>query len=289
MDIWILYRQRFIRFGNYLKSYIDKTNYTSKVFDLDRFKIENNNLYYDNDIVSLPDLPKVAFIRGRHKTLTQYLENNGVRVINSTYTIEVSRDKLKTYNVAKSLSINQPLTQQLEAKSYNHYKKIYKDKFIIKSRYGQKGNNVHLITDDNSYKETINNISNLNNYIVQQYIESSYGVDLRCYVVGNEIVAYVQRNNATNFMSNKNKGGSMYEIKDIDKHLGNSADIQKFKDNVLAISKAIKADIVAIDFLYNHNEMLLCEVNTSAGYSALDYNYIIDKYINHITKIVDKQ
>lgn len=116
----------------------------------------------------------------------------------------------------------------------------------------------------------------------QEFIESSYGRDLRLQVVGNQVVAAVKRTSENDFRANVTSGGSMtvYEPSTYEKALA------------VAATKAIGADFAGVDLLFGQTGPLICEINSNAHirnlYDATNTN-AADAIMDHILTKTTKQ
>ena len=115
-------------------------------------------------------------------------------------------------------------------------------------------------------------------FIVQEFIEESYGKDLRMYIVGDKIIGAIKRENTSgDFRANVELGGkaSAYNYSEKEAKLA------------LKTKKELKLDFCGVDILFGKdNEPILCEVNSNAYFvsfnKALNVNvadYILS-YIN---------
>ena len=97
MDLWILYNISFKEnMPNPATRMYDeaiKNKINSKLLFYDLLKEENGLLYYDNELMN--ELPKIALLRGNDTKVSKMLENKGIKVINSTFTIDNCIDKNK--------------------------------------------------------------------------------------------------------------------------------------------------------------------------------------------------
>src|SRR5699024_245566 len=80
--------------------------------------------------------------------------------------------------------------------------------FIIKEAFGSFGEQVYLIKNE---KELINRLDALKNrpFLVQQFIASSFGQDIRLQVIGDEVVTAMKRTALDDFRANVTAGGTM--------------------------------------------------------------------------------
>ena len=125
--------------------------------------------------------------------LAQYLELLGYRLFNSAKAIELCDNKALTHLYLSQYNISMPKTfispkvfegTQLSELDYlPEIENEFDYPFVLKECFGSFGQGVSLITNQT---ECINQILQLGStpFIIQEFIESSYGRDIRIQVVG---------------------------------------------------------------------------------------------------------
>ena len=280
MDLWILYTISFKENqpnpATRMYDEAIKNNIDSKLMYYELLKEENNNLYYDNILIT--DFPKIALLRGNDTNVSKILEKRGIKVINSTFTINNCVDKLKTHEFVKRLNINQILTYQLNDINYEKAVSLVGLPFILKYRFGKQGMNIYIINNIEEFNEVIINI-NPSDYLLQEYIKNTYGKDVRVFIIGNDVIGACMRVNNSDFKSNLAQGGLSYhyEIDDI------------IKNNSLKLAKELKGDIISVDYVFGDNGLLFCEANTNPGFASFNYlgypiRELFMKYIKKLLK-----
>ena len=226
--------------------------------------ISNSNalqLNYDNKL----DIKDFILFWDKDVKLAKILEDRGHRVINSSNAISLCDDKSKTYITLLKNNIRQPMTiisplifygtldLDIEFIDFSIVKLGFP--MIVKECFGSFGEQVYLV---NSKEELISLIKNLGTkpFILQEFIKTSYGKDIRVEVVGNEVVATVFRQNDQNdFRANITNGAKAI------KYTPNSKQI----DIALKACKCLGLDFGGVDILFGENdEPILCEVNSNA-------------------------
>ena len=97
-------------------------------------------------------------------------------------------------------------------------------------------------------------------YIIQEYIFSSKGRDIRLEVVGDQVIAAMQRSNPMDFRANITNGGSMQPY---------NPTKEQVKMAVTAC-KVLGLDFAGVDILFGPGDKpLLCEVNSNAHFKNL--------------------
>ncbi len=229
-------------------------------------------ILYNNREVTPP-----SFVLMRHydTRLSYTFEEIGVRVFNSTTSMNLSRDKFLTH--LKLNGCNIPTPQTLLGCTYNEAVDKLSLPFVFKSTMGSKGEEVYLISNENEFNDAATTHPN---YIVQSYITSSYGRDIRVWVVGDIAVAATLRQNNSSFKSNIAQGGTATGI-ELTETLSNLA---------VNSCKALDIELAGVDILLgDNNGFLVCEINGNAGFRAFSIfddqvdipNYIF-KYIAQV-------
>ena len=262
-DLWILYSISFKEdMPNPATRMLDeafKNCINAKLMFYDLFQEKDNKIYYDSKEIS--DLPKLVLLRGNDIKVCEIFEKRGIKIINSSYTIINCCDKLKTHNIANNLGINQIKTIHSTTIKYDEIVNNLGLPFILKYRFGKQGNNIYVINNEKEYNDILKTI-NLDEYIIQEFIKTSYGKDVRVFIVGDKVIGACERKNESGFMSNLAQGGLSYHFELND----------KIKEQSLRLSKELKGDIISVDYIFgDNNELLFCEANTNPGFASFNY------------------
>ena len=262
MDLWILYNISFMEEqpnpATRMYDEAIKNNIESKLMYYQLLKEKDNILYYDNEIVT--ELPKIALLRGNDMNVSSMLEKRGIKVINSTYTIDNCVDKLKTHNMCSKLNIKQIKTYHFNNLSFAESVKLVGLPFILKYRFGKQGMNIYIINNIDEYNCILKEI-NPEDYLLQEYIKTTYGKDVRVFIVGDKVVGACKRENNSDFKSNLAQGGLSY----------NYELTEALKNNSLKLKRELKGDIISVDYVFGDNELLFCEANTNPGFASFNY------------------
>src|SRR5690625_2174137 len=258
-------------------------------------------IYKNNELLSYLSTEKLEIVKFFEQKLPDYvvftdkdiylakqLELLGIRVFNSSETIEISDDKIKTYQLLASENITIPKTI-IAPKAYsnngridqNYIQKIINTMdfpFVLKEAFGSFGEQVYLIHDEIELLHLMEKLQG-KPYVFQEFIKSSYGVDLRLQVVGNEVVAAMKRTSDHDFRANVTSGGKMK------KYVPTKVE----KEVAIKAAEALGADFAGVDLLFGQNgEPIVCEVNSNAhirnllegtGINVADYmiDYIMEE------------
>ena len=204
-------------------------------------------LFYDKDI-----------------KLAKQLEDKGYRLFNNSEAIEICDDKFLTYiklknTVRKPYTIPSPfLFYDDLSNDLDFIKKCEKEinyPMIVKETKGSFGMQVYKADNQNEFIAYIKKIGT-KPFIVQEYIKETFGRDVRIQIVGEKVVAAINRVNETgDFRANLSNGGVAYPY------------ISNEKENQMAINvaKEIGVDFAGVDILFGKNdEPVFCEINSNA-------------------------
>ena len=272
MKAWLITNKYYISdsFLNLKKQLVDAAN--KKGIEL----IEYNNVdivkYIFNSNYVKPDF---VLFWDKDIKLASLLESDGIKVFNSSESIRLCDDKSLTYLKLKNKGIKQPKTFFSPLLYYHNLSEnndilnfIINElglPFVFKECFGSFGKQVSLV---NSKSELIEKIKNVDTwpYIMQEFVNSSFGKDLRIYVVGDSVVASMKRENISgDFRANIEVGsrGTIYNASDEQKKL------------VKKIVKELGLSFGGIDLLFGKdNEPIFCEANSN-------------DYFNEITKVTN--
>src|SRR5690625_833080 len=242
-----------------------------------------------DDFDSLPDF---VIFTDKDIYLAKQLELLGIRVFNSAKAIEISDDKISTY---QELAIRKlPIPKTIIApKIFGYHDQInlnftkqvlntFSFPFIMKEAYGSFGEQVYLIHNEVEMNKKIRELAG-KPFVFQEFISSSYGKDMRLQVVGKQVVASMIRKSADDFRANITAGGSMEVYEPTKEEV----------DLAVAATQAIGADFAGVDLLFGPNgKPIICEVNSNAhilnlfdctNINVADFmiNYIIEEFSDH--------
>ena len=253
--------------------------------------LEYNNVDIVKVIVSVDyDKPDFVLFWDKDVKLASLLESDGIKVFNSSESIRLCDDKSLTYLKLRNKGIKQPKTFFSPLLYYhnmaenNEILDFIIDElglpFVFKECFGSFGKQVSLVSSKNELIEKIKNVDTWP-YIMQEFIASSFGKDLRLYVVGDNVIASMKRENTSgDFRANIEVGsiGTTYEPSDNQKELA------------LKVVKELKLSFAGIDILFGKDgEPVFCEANSNAYFNEINKvanirveDYIFDYIVKNI-------
>lgn len=194
-------------------------------------------------------------------TLCRMLEGLGIKVFNSSQAIAACDNKGLTHAILNPTGIKMPKTiiapLAFKREDMTEVVKSAAEKLgfpmIIKESYGSFGYQVFRAHDLYDAVEIANAISP-NPMIFQEYIIESYGRDVRLNVVGDKVVAAMERYNDSDFRANVTNGGKMNPY----------SPSKEECDIAVKACRALGLDFAGVDLLFGKYGPLLCEVNSNA-------------------------
>ena len=221
----------------------------------------------DFEGVSLPDF---VLFWDKDIYLAKRLEAKGLRLFNSATAVEICDNKILT---ALSLNgvVRTPKTV-IAPKTFegiNYCKKDFLKKaaailglpLVIKEAYGSFGKQVYLATSYEEVESIVNGLG-CKEFLMQEYVQSSHGRDVRVNVVGGKVVSAMLRYNKNDFRSNISNGGYAQPISLTDKQT----------EVAIKACKAIGLDFAGVDILFGEDgEPIVCEVNSNPHFES-SYN-----------------
>lgn len=292
---WIIYNghlpiKRFLEHAEWFQEAAQKKGIETKIY-------KNNELItlltgQSLDILREDQtrLPDFAIFNDKDIYLAKQLELLGVRVFNSARAIEISDDKIATYQTIapKGLPIPKtmiaPKTFNVSAPIDTTYVKLVIDTLgfpmIIKEAFGSFGEQVYLVHDQDEMIEKMIELTG-KPYVFQEFISSSYGRDIRIQVVGDEVVASMYRETPGDFRATAAGTRTAYTPTAEEAELA------------IRATKVIGADYAGVDLLFGpEGERIVCEVNSNALLSKLYAATKIDiaeRIIDYIIKTLARE
>ncbi|PCJ99354.1 MAG: RimK family alpha-L-glutamate ligase [Zetaproteobacteria bacterium] len=180
----------------------------------------------------------------------------------TSYALKLGRDKLRC--TQRLLQENVPFPTTGFAYSKEDFANIIKTvggvPLVIKLIEGTEGVGVFLADDMKHAVNLLKTFKKLSTpLIVQKFIEESSGSDIRAFVIGNEIVASMERKSSDgDFRANIALGGQS-------KVVTLSTEEQKI---VLKATAAIGINIAGVDLIRSNSGPLVIEINTSPNFGG---------------------
>ena len=281
-----------------------------------RYGIQLEVLFYDAPGVipeGAPDWkPDFVLMRGYNIALSCMYETQGVRVINSSASMILCRDKYRSTLALADAGVPVPRTSAPGELPWNgvfpEYGRVTEAlglksaspaPFIMKLNFGSKGENVFLIESSEQYKMAVEacrlerkrrleglsaGISEFGESedeilqgcmpVFQEYVASSRGRDLRVWVTGGEVAGHVLRFNEHSFKSNFAAGGNYRQV----------PLPERAASVAVAAARAAGLFFTGVDLLFDGDGgFKVCEINGNAGFRTASAD-IPDALFRNLTK-----
>ena len=173
-----------------------------------------------------------------------------------------------------------PMTFDKEYKDYTFLLQVEGNigyPMIIKENKGSFGEQVYMV---NNYYEAVEKIKNIGHheFIMQEYVESSKGKDVRIHVVGGKVVTAMERVNENDFRANITNGGSMKKY----------APTKEQEEMAVKVCEKLKLDFAGVDIMFGkEGEPILCEANSNAHFKNI-YDCTKVNVADEIMKFIKK-
>lgn len=225
------------------------------------------SIQYKSHILEEVDaiIPRIGANRTFYGTaILRQFETMGKYSINSSLAITRSRDKLRSQQLLVMKGVNMPATGFAHAASdiNDLIDLVGGPPLIIKLIEGTQGVGVVLAETRKAAKSVAQTLRGLNaNIILQEYIAESKGADIRCFVVGDRVVASMQRVAAPGeFRANLHRGGTAEMIR-----------ITKTeREAAIKAAKIMGLGMAGVDFIRSKRGPLILEINSSPGLEGIE-------------------
>jgi ribosomal protein S6--L-glutamate ligase len=209
----------------------------------------------------------------------------GVFCVNDSVAITRARDKLRSLQLLSKKGIGMPITGF--AHSLDEIQDLIKMAggvpLVIKFLEGTQGIGVVLVETAKAARSVIEAFLGLKvNIMVQEYIKESAGADVRCFVVGDKVVAAMKRQSESpeEFRSNLHRGGMASEIEITEEE----------RSMAIRAAHIIGLNVAGVDIVRSNRGPLIIEVNASPGLEGIekatgkDVAGAIIEFIEHSTE-----
>ncbi|MBU2896541.1 30S ribosomal protein S6--L-glutamate ligase [Vibrio hepatarius] len=191
-------------------------------------------------------------------------EMMGVYPVNESVAITRSRDKLRSMQLLSRKGVGMPITGF--ASKPDDVKDLLEmvggTPVVIKLLEGTQGIGVVLAETRKAAESVIEAFMGLKaNIMVQEYIKEAEGADVRCFVIGDKVIAAMKRQGAEGeFRSNLHRGGSASLTKITPQE----------RRTAIAAAKIMGLNVAGVDLLRSSRGPLVMEVNSSPGLEGIE-------------------
>ncbi len=225
------------------------------------------SIYYNGEKLPKYDavIPRIgASITFYGLAVLRQFEMIGTYPLNESVAIGRSRDKLRSMQLLAREGIGLPVT------TFAHDPRQTDEvlavtggaPLVIKLLEGTQGIGVVLADSDRSAKSVIEAFRGAGvNILVQEFIKEAGGTDIRALVVGDKVVAAMQRQGAEGeFRSNLHRGGSAQAVKISPEE----------RSTAVRAAKRLGLNVCGVDMLRSNHGPVVMEVNSSPGLEGVE-------------------
>jgi ribosomal protein S6--L-glutamate ligase len=225
------------------------------------------SIHYKGEELSGIDaiIPRIgASISFYGSAVVRQFEMMGVYSVNESVAISRSRDKLRSMQLLARRDIGMPVT------GFAHSPDDIPDlidmvggaPLVVKLLEGTQGVGVVLAETRKAAESVIEAFLGIDvDIMVQEFIAESRGTDVRCFIVGDKVVAAMQRTGKPGeFRSNLHRGGT--------------AELARItpteRRTAVRAAKAMGLNVAGVDLIRSNHGPLVLEVNSSPGLEGIE-------------------
>ena len=271
MKIGILSRKRELYSTRRLVEACEKRGHTVRVIDPLRCYMNitsvEPSIHFKGEKLTGFDaiIPRIgASVTFYGTAVVRQFEMMNVYTVNESQAISRSRDKLRSLQLLSRKGIGLPVTgfaHSPDDKS-DLLSLIGQPPFIIKLLEGTQGKGVILAETRNACESVVDAFRKLDAYLLlQEFVAEAKGADIRCFVVGDKVIASMQRKAKDGeFRSNLHRGGkaSLVKITPAERSIAIKA------------AKAMGLNVAGVDIIRSKHGPLILEVNSSPGLEGIE-------------------
>ena len=191
-------------------------------------------------------------------------EMMGVYPLNESVAISRSRDKLRAMQLLSRKGIGLPISGFANKPDdiSDLIKMVGGAPLVIKLLQGTQGIGVVLAETRKAAESVIESFLGLKvSVLVQEYIKEAGGADIRCFVIGEKVVAAMKRQGAEGeFRSNIHRGGSASLIKITPEE----------RSTAIRAASTMGLNVCGVDILRSNHGPVVMEVNSSPGLRGIE-------------------
>lgn len=197
-------------------------------------------------------------------SVVRQFEMMGTFSVNESVAISRSRDKLRSLQLLARKGVGLPRTgfANQSSNTKDLIKTVGGAPLVIKLLEGTQGIGVVLAENEKSAESIIQAFMGLKaNILVQEFIKEAGGADVRCFVVGDKVVAAMKRQGAEGeFRSNLHRGGSATLVK-LSK---------EERATAVTAAKVMGLGMCGVDLLQSNTGPVVMEVNSTPGLGGIE-------------------
>lgn len=246
---------------------------------------QNPTIHYKGEKLTDIDavIPRIgASITFYGAAVVRQFEMMNVFSLNESVAISRSRDKLRSLQLLARKGIGLPVTCFSHSTLYTKdlIKLVGDAPLVIKLLEGTQGIGVVLAETTQAAESVIEAFRGLDaNILVQEFIKEAKGADIRCFVIGDKVVAAMKRQGKEGeFRSNLHRGGQA----------GIARLTPEERSTAVRAARIMGLNVAGVDLLRSNHGPVVMEVNSSPGLEGIESS--TDKDIaGMIIEFIEKQ
>jgi ribosomal protein S6--L-glutamate ligase len=191
-------------------------------------------------------------------------EMMGVYPVNESVAISRSRDKLRAHQLLARKGIGMPVTGFAHSPddTADLIKLVGGAPLVIKLLEGTQGVGVVLTETRKASESVIEAFRGMDaHFLVQEFIREAGGSDIRCFVVGERVVAaYRRQAQEGEFRSNLHRGGTASKIRITPEE----------RSTAMRAARIMGLNVAGVDILRSNHGPVVMEVNSSPGLRGVE-------------------
>ncbi|RYG13858.1 MAG: 30S ribosomal protein S6--L-glutamate ligase [Burkholderiales bacterium] len=231
-------------------------------------------------------VPRIGASITRYGTaILRQLELMGSYTPNPSDAILRARDKLRAHQLLAAQGIGMPITVfgDNPDDTVDLLSMLGPPPHVIKLNEGTQGAGVMLTEKPSASRSVIEALRGLYaNFVVQEFIGEAQGADLRCFVVGDRVVASMRRQAPEgDFRSNLHRGGTAEPVE--------ASEAEKAV--AVRAAQCLGLNVAGVDLIRAQRGPLVLEVNSTPGLEGIEQvcgEDVAGLIIQHITLAIRK-
>jgi ribosomal protein S6--L-glutamate ligase len=271
MKIAILSRKKSYYSTRRLVEAAEQCGHEAQVIDTVRVYMDiashRPGIHYNGEALTGFDavIPRIgASITFYGTAVLRQFEMMGVYPLNESVAISRSRDKLRSLQLLSRKGIGLPVTGYADSPDdiQDLLKMVGGAPVVIKLLEGTQGIGVVLAETQKAAESVVEAFMGLDaNILIQEFIKEAGGADIRCFVIGERVVAAMKRQaQEGEFRSNLHRGGSATLIKITPEE----------RSTAVRAAKVMGLNVAGVDLLRSNHGPVVMEVNSSPGLEGIE-------------------
>jgi len=225
------------------------------------------SIHYNGEMLEGFDaiIPRIgASVTFYGAAVVRQFEMMGVYCLNESVAISRSRDKLRSLQLLSRKGIGLPVTGFAHSPDDTDdlLQLVGGAPLVVKLLEGTQGKGIVLAETRKAAESVVEAFRGLNaNFLVQEFVKEAGGADIRCFVIGEKVVAAMMRQaEEGEFRSNLHRGGTAQLVKITPEE----------RSTAVRSAKIMGLNVAGVDILRSNHGPVVMEVNSSPGLEGIE-------------------